>query len=112
MRRETQMNRWSAVALDHVPFSGELIALEVAWVLEGFIEISAEQTGDVRVSEDQNVVRLDIQPPKTVVGRAGEYLEWHALAASDEHLVVLELLEMCSFDVVLSRRRHQPLGRG
>src|SRR5262245_56346597 len=102
------MNGRSAIGLDDVPPAGQFVTLEPTRVRECGVEVAAEQAGNLRLFKDKDVVRLDVQAPETMVGRAAEHLEWDTIPTGDEYLVVLQPLEMRSAHMTRAGGRAEP----
>src|SRR5215218_8953650 len=93
------MNRRFSVSLHHMPFGGEFVGLEGSGRFEGRVEYFAEQPGDFWLVKDQHVVCLDVDSTEAKIRRAHQHLKGFAIALGDQHLVMLELLEVRSLNV-------------
>src|SRR5881394_2098770 len=100
VRAETdRIARDAVVAAGVVPAVGEWTAGEAARVVPGLLERLRVQGGGRGVVEDEDVVRLDIEPPDAEVRGAAQYLQGDVALPLDHHLVVGEALEVSDLDI-------------
>src|SRR5271157_6341621 len=110
MRGKAEMHRRLAIDIYQVPLLRYQVRSEVFRTCECQIEDLLKQGSSFGRMEHQSVIRLYVNPPEAEVGRAEEDLHRFTISLCNEHLVMLQTLEVHAFDIVRAGRRREALG--
>src|SRR5260370_10855944 len=110
MLGKAEMNRRLAIDIYQVPLLRNRVRSEVFRTCECQIEGLLKQGSSFRRTEHQSVIRLYVNPSEAEIGRAEEDFHRLTILLCNEHLIMLQTVEVHAFDIVRASRCREPLG--
>src|SRR5580704_15538906 len=107
---KAEMHRRLAIDIYQVPLLRNRVRNEVFRICESQFEDLLKQGGSFGRTEHQSVIRLYVNPPEAEIGRAEEDFHRLTVLLGNEHLIMLQTLEVHAFDIVRASRSREPLG--